>query len=287
MTTSSESSQSENTYILGHTAAEKARLIEQDHHFTQAMGGLLPEQSNLSTIHRVLDVACGPGGWALELAQAYPHMEVVGFDIDAGMIDYANAQAHASGLDNVSFRVGNVMKPFDFPSDYFDLVNTRFTEGVIPITVWPVLVQEMVRTTRRGGIIRLTDCEWGVSNSAAFEKSLEMAIGAMQVSGLSHSPDGRNYTITPWLSRFLRDAGCVNIQERPSFMDISTETKTEGWSFPDYYIVGYQLMQPFLVGTKVATQQEVEQLHHRLLIEMLADEFCGMIHILTAWGEKP
>ncbi len=86
-----------NTYILGHTDTEKVRLIEQDRHFNQAMGGLLAEQAeaDLSTVHRVLDVACGPGGWALDLAQQYPDIQVVGVDIDEGMIEYANTMARA------------------------------------------------------------------------------------------------------------------------------------------------------------------------------------------------
>src|SRR2546423_9635758 len=117
----SDPSQSESTYSLGDSSAEMVRLIEQDRHFTRAMGGLLTEQTDLSSIHRVLDVGCGPGGWALELAQAYPYMQVVGIDISARMIDYANAQARASGLDNASFLAKNALDPFDFPEGSFDL----------------------------------------------------------------------------------------------------------------------------------------------------------------------
>lgn len=73
------------------------------------MGGLLPEQADqpafLAPFHRVLDVAYGPGGWVLEMAHMYPHLQVMGFDIDARMISYATVQAQASGLDNAHFRV--------------------------------------------------------------------------------------------------------------------------------------------------------------------------------------
>src|SRR5437763_15879040 len=114
-----------NWYILGDSSTEGVHLIEQDVNFNTSMGGLLPEQSqeSLSHIHHVLDIACGPGGWALEVAQAYPHMQVTGVDISAGMVDYATVQAHASGLDNVSFRVGNIAEPLDFADESFDLVN--------------------------------------------------------------------------------------------------------------------------------------------------------------------
>ena len=282
----SDPSQSENTYILGDSSAEMVRLIEQDRHFTRAMGGLLPEQTDLSSIHRVLDVGCGPGGWALELAQAYPQMQVVGIDISARMIDYANAQARASGLDNASFQAKNALDPLNFPEGSFDLVNARFIEGFIPTVAWPAILQEFVRITRPGGIIRLTDCEWGMTNSFAYQKLLGISIHAMQVAGLSHSPDGRNYAITPLLSRFLSEAGCVNIKERAHSMDFSAGTEAHLGSFQDFSI-GFQLMQPFQVNTGVTTQQEVEQLHRQLTVEMLDSDFRGIMYFLTAWGEKP
>lgn len=282
----SDPSQGENTYILGDSSAEMARLIEQDRHFTKAMGGLLPEQSDLSGIRRVLDVGCGPGGWALEVAHAYPHMQVVGIDISARMIDYANVQARASGLDNASFRVKNALELLDFADESFDLVNARFIEGFIPAVAWPGVIQEFKRIIRPGGIIRLTDCEWGMTNSFAYQKLLGISIHAMQVVGLSHSPDGRNYAITPLLSRFLRDAGCVNIKEQAHSMDFSAGTEAHLGSFQDFSI-GYQLMQPFQVSTGVTTQQEVEQLHRQLTVEMLASDFRGIMYFLTAWGEKP
>jgi ubiquinone/menaquinone biosynthesis C-methylase UbiE len=67
-------------------------LISHDHHLiTKGMGGLFSERSDLSGVHRILDAACGPGGWALEVAFTYPEIEVVGFDISRAMIDYARS----------------------------------------------------------------------------------------------------------------------------------------------------------------------------------------------------
>src|SRR6266566_7399314 len=127
-----------NYYILGDSSTETVHLIEQDRNFNTSMGGLLPEQTGeaLHHFHDVLDIACGPGGWALELAQAYPHMQVTGIDISSRMIEYANAQASASGLDNARFRVGNITEPLDFPDESFDLVNARHIEEVIPVPVF-------------------------------------------------------------------------------------------------------------------------------------------------------
>src|SRR5689334_19632063 len=83
----------ENHYILDpESSAEMSRLQTQDKMLTKAMGGLLTEIPDLSGYRRVLDLACGPGDWALDLAYAHPHLEVIGGDISHRMVEYANAR---------------------------------------------------------------------------------------------------------------------------------------------------------------------------------------------------
>ncbi len=277
-----------NWYILGDSSTEGVHLIEQDVNFNTSMGGLLPEQSqeSLSGISHVLDVACGPGGWALELAQAHPHMHVTGMDISSNMIEYANAQARASGLDNVTFKVGNITEPLDFPDASFDLVNARHIEEVIPVTTFPPLFHELYRISSRGGIIRITGSEWGVTNSFAYETLMRQLLRASRIAGLDFSADGRNIGIAPWLRRFLRDVGCVNIQERPSFLDFSAGAPQQAGGYRDLTLA-FELMQPFLVGVGVVAAQEFEELKQRLAVEMAEDSFRGIVYTLTAWGQKP
>lgn len=286
MTMSSEPSSNENTYILGHSGAEKARLIEQDRHFTRGMGGLLPELPDLSGIEHVLDVACGPGGWALELAQTYPHMQVVGIDIDKGMIDYANAQARASELDNASFRVMNAIEPLDLADEAFDLVNARFMAGFLPRAAWSAVLQEFMRIVRRGGIIRLTETEWRGCTCAAHEQSQVLVMHAIQRAGQLFSPDDRHVGITPMIRHLLSNAGCSNIREVAYALDFSVGTDIHMEMYQDFW-VAQKLLQPFLLGMGVATQQELDDIYQRVPVEMLSDDFYGILYLLTVLGEKP
>src|SRR6266550_5114635 len=161
----------ENAYVIDiESAAELARLLHQDRHVTKSMGGLLAEQSDISNIHDVIDVACGPGGWALEVADRYPDIKVVGIDISKSMIEYARALAKAQKLKNVEFLVMDALKPLDFPNASFDLVNARFIQGFMPPHAWPALLQECLRVCRPGGIIRLTEIEAAITNTPASEK---------------------------------------------------------------------------------------------------------------------
>ena len=55
-----------NTYILDpESPPEMARLIDLDRVVTKAMGGPLAGIPDLPSEAKVLDVACGPGGWVM------------------------------------------------------------------------------------------------------------------------------------------------------------------------------------------------------------------------------
>ena len=282
----SDSTQNDNIYFNDpESGAEMARLTDQDRLITKGMGGLFPERSDLSGIHHILDIACGPGGWALEIAYTYPEIEVVGFDISQAMIDYANTRARVRHLNNARFIVKDARNQLDFPDNSFDLVNARFIAFLGPAQ-WPKLMQECQRITRPGGVIRLTESEWAITNSPAHEKLYGMFYRAMKIAGQSFSPDGRIYDITPMLGGFLRKVGCINIQQMAHVIDFSIDTEDyEG--FRRDWMVFNKLIQPFLIKMGVTTQEEVDQLYGQMEFEMLQDDYRGIMYILTAWGEKP
>ena len=275
-----------NVYISDpESGAEMARLIDQDRLVTKGMGGLFPERSNdFSGIHRVLDGACGPGGWALEIAFKHPEIEVVGLDVSQAMIDYANAQARVQGLENASFQVMNLLKPLEFPDNSFHLSNVRFV-NFLPAAMWPQFVRELARVTRPGGFIRLTESEWWYfSTSPALETLNSMVIKSIQVQG-GYSQTGRFTGILPLLGNLLRQAGCVNIKLVSHVIDFSYGTDTYEGFRRDASIV-FKLFQPFIVRMQVATQSELDDLYNQMVLEMLQDDFHGLMLPLTAIGEK-
>jgi ubiquinone/menaquinone biosynthesis C-methylase UbiE len=275
-----------NVYISDpESGAEMARLIDQDRLVTKGMGGLFPERSNdFSGIHRVLDGACGPGGWALEIAFKYPEIEVVGFDVSQAMIDYANAQARVQGLENASFQIMNLLKPLEFPDNSFDLSNVRFV-NFLPAAMWPQFVRELSRVTRPGGFIRLTESEWWYfSTSPALETLNSMVIKSIQVQG-GYSQTGRFTGILPLLGNLLRQAGCVNIKLVSHVIDFSYGTDAYEGFRHDASIV-FKLFQPFIVRMQVAPQSELDDLYNQMVLEMLQEDFHGLMLPLTAVGEK-
>lgn len=165
----SQEEQKENMYIIdSESPAELARLLHQDRLYTKTLG-LFPESLDISTVRSVLDIACGPGGWALDVATRFPSIQVTGIDISVRMIEYAQAQAEAQQVSNTNFAVMNALKPLGFPDSSFDLVNAR-TIGFLPKAAWSGLLRECRRVTRPGGSICLTEGEMGgqMARSASY-----------------------------------------------------------------------------------------------------------------------
>ncbi len=278
----------ENTYIIDpESAAEMGRLMDQDLLLTKAMGGLLPEQVNPSKIHSILDIACGPGGWTLEVAFEHPEIEVMGIDISQAMIEYARMRTRTQRLSNAGFLVMNALTPLEFPDDSFDLVNARFLAGFMPPAAWPKLVRECMRITRPGGAIQLTEFNnLGLSTSPAFEKLNAMGLRAYQVTGRNFSPEEQHNGVLPRLGGMLREAGYQHIQLRAQVLDFSKGAEAYNGVYQDF-MTGVKLAQPFMVKIGAGTQEEVEALYQQALEEMKAEDFCALFFFLSVYGEKP
>src|SRR5437763_3254880 len=146
------------------------RLFNFDLPFVKKTDQPLPEQTDVSTIQSILDIASGSGEWAIATAQAYPHMQIVGIDNDAAMVESARAQAKARGVDNVGFTTMNPFQTLDMPDGSFDMVDARFITGFICAEAWSQVLQEFLRVTRPGGCIRLTEGELPITSNSAFAK---------------------------------------------------------------------------------------------------------------------
>ncbi|RAQ98416.1 class I SAM-dependent methyltransferase [Thermogemmatispora tikiterensis] len=277
----------ERTYFIdAEEAAELARLMQQDRLVTEAMGGLLPELEALPSAAQVLDLACGPGGWALEMAFRYPKAEVIGVDLSPSIVDYANAQARSRGLSNVQFAAMNITQPLAFADASFDLINARFLAGFMRPQDWPRLLTECRRLLKPGGVIRLTESEWGLTTSPATQRYYALCSEALKRAGQSFSPDGHHLGITPMLAPLLRQAGFEDVRLRGGALEWSSGTPQHYSTFKNIFVM-FDLLKPFLVRTGVASAEEVEPLYQQAVAEMQAPDFFAVWFWLTAWGRQP
>jgi SAM-dependent methyltransferase len=276
----------ESTYVIDpESGAETARLLFQDNLLTQCLGGLFPVEIDKESEMRVLDLACGPGGWALNVAFEYPKAEVYGVDISQLFVRYAKAQAWSRRLDNVFFEVMDVLKPLDFDDESFDVVNARLLFGFMPTKAWPGLLNQCMRILRPGGLLCLTESETGISNGPISEQLNHIFLQAMQKAGMIFSPDARHVGITPVLSGLMRDAGFVDVRQKAEVLDYSTGSPLHD-AFCENIMIGSKLAQPFMIKMGVTTQEEVDPLYEQCLLEVQDEHFRAIWYYLRAWGRK-
>jgi ubiquinone/menaquinone biosynthesis C-methylase UbiE len=282
------SSEGTNSYVFDPEAApEMARLINLDRLTTQGMGGLFANLPDPGVWRDILDVACGPGGWVLDVAHSLPEADVTGIDISQNMVRYAIARVRSQGLTNASFDIMDITKSLDFADASFDFINARFLIGVLRRGDWSVVLAECKRILRPGGILRLTDMDMqGETNSLAYESLARLACQAMKQAGYGFSVDGRTLGITHMLTPLLRAAGFHQVQLRANSVDFSAGTEAWADLFHSAETTTKQIT-PLIVKMGLASEQELQQLALQQLIDMQENTFCGIWHYTSAWGVKP
>lgn len=105
----------------------------------------------------VLDVCCGSGGSALPAAERVgPKGRVIAVDLAERLIALAAAKAQGKGLDNIEFRVADMLA-LGYPDGAFDTVICVF--GVFFVPDMTAAVRELWRMVRPGGRLAITT--WG------------------------------------------------------------------------------------------------------------------------------
>lgn len=121
-------------------------------HDEAAIYDLLIKTAGIQADNIVLDVACGPGLVACEVAKVA--RRVTGVDITPAMIEQARSHQQSLALTNVDFVVGDA-HPLPFEDGAFDRVITRYSFH--HFTRPDLAFAEMLRVCRPGG--RVTVCD--------------------------------------------------------------------------------------------------------------------------------
>jgi ubiquinone/menaquinone biosynthesis C-methylase UbiE len=98
---------------------------------------------------RVLDIGCGYGETCLEIgAIVGSEGEVLGLDCTQAFLEIASQERDESGLNNVSFVLGDAQS-HEFPENYYDVVYSRF--GVMFFQNIVYALKNAYKTLKPGG----------------------------------------------------------------------------------------------------------------------------------------
>lgn len=262
---------------------EMTRLQIQGQMITAGMGGVLPEQPRPASLQRVLDVGCGTGDWLLEVARTYPSIShLVGVDVSSTMIQYARAQAAAQHVDSrVQFHVMDALRMLEFPPASFDLVNQRLGMSYLRTWDWPNLLREYRRVTRPRGVIRITECNFPASSSAALTRLSDLFIRSLSQAGHLFTPNDTNGVING-LAELLERLGLSNVQTHLYTLEHRAGT-AEGQSFYEDVQHMFRILLPFFRKWS-HVPDDYEDIYHQALADIQQPGFVATWTLLTVWG---
>lgn len=165
-------------------------------------------QSGLKPGMHVLDLACGPGFTACELAKVVGKGQVTGVDINEELIATAHQARESEGVENVSFQLGNLYD-LNLPENTFDFVYARFVlqhlekPEIALSNVWKVL--------KPGGVLCILDID---DNWTSFSPESDAFIKFIRTAGAGQKRKGGNRLIGSQLFGLLTKAGYQNVSTR-------------------------------------------------------------------------
>jgi 2-polyprenyl-3-methyl-5-hydroxy-6-metoxy-1,4-benzoquinol methylase len=101
---------SSSTYVIRGGLAGRERLRVLARVMWPTTSALLA-RVGIAPAARCLDVGCGGGDVSRELAQIASDGLVVGTDLDATKVDLARSETATAGVDNIEYRVDDVLQP--------------------------------------------------------------------------------------------------------------------------------------------------------------------------------
>lgn len=133
-----------------------------------------------------LDVGCGPGYLACELAQEVaPAGRIVAIDKSAASVGAARARVTAEGLsDTVEVRAGDA-EDLDFPDASFDFVVS--TQVYCYVSDIARAIREAARVLRNGGRLAVLETDWDLATWESADRAMTRRMLAARDTKFAHA----------------------------------------------------------------------------------------------------
>ncbi|WP_052890803.1 class I SAM-dependent methyltransferase [Thermogemmatispora carboxidivorans] len=265
----------EQPYLLPKDLGEANRLDFQHYVLRAALRGnyLAP----IEQPRRILDVGCGTGQWAFELAQQFPQAQVIGFDLE-------QVKAATSPPPNYRFVQGDTLKGLPFDNDSFDFVHQRLLVGAIPQPAWPGAVQELARVTAPGGWVELVEVGSALEDYSPSGPATQAFYSLFAQLAALRGLDTEG-TVMRSLARYLEEAGLVNICYQSFIFPLGD------WGGRIGSLLALDLRELWKgVSAPIAARFGKSEQEVLALIEQASrewNEFQTSCHFAVAYGQKP
>ncbi len=258
-------------YILPKDLDETNRLDFQHYMLRSFIRGnyLAP----ISKPRDILDVGCGTGRWAMELATEFRGANVIGVDIAPPEV----AEGAAPTADNYTFVQGNVLERLPFADNSFDFVHQRYLILAIPANRWPQVIAELLRVTRPGGWVELI--ETAPPNGAPAVD--QVAAWGKQLVGRR----GIDMAMASQIGSLLTAGGAADVSARPLTIPVGKPGGRIGSMMVVDYMTALTGVRGPLAALGIASEAAFDQTMARMREEFEQRAFPQSVYV--AYGRKP
>lgn len=154
--------------------------------------------------HKVLDLGCGTGLWAIDFADSHPNAEVTGIDLSPIQPEWVPP--------NCKFVVDDITDTWVYEQNSFDFIHLRCLFG--SVGDWPALYQQILKTLRPGAWIHQLEMSIEfTSDDGSVDENHFMAEWSRTFLKF---PDytGKTLKIADTCANLIREAGFVDVEER-------------------------------------------------------------------------
>jgi ubiquinone/menaquinone biosynthesis C-methylase UbiE len=263
----------ESHYVIPHDLREANRLDLQ-HYALKEHFGTNSFAPILNPKH-ILDVACGTGRWAMELAAQFPDAQVVGIDASLPI----EVQEQRPPPTEYRFVQGNALEPLPFPDASFDYVHMRFMFSAMPAQKWPEVVHELARVTGPGGWVELVEANSPTNGGEALEQAGLWGSQMLATRGIDLAQT-RN------IGRYLAEAGLVAITERDGSLPVGSYGGRVGQIMGVDMITAYRLGGSAFVQALGLDQRLVEKTINQADADIYSGQYQAVLPIYIAFGQR-
>ncbi|KAK5821373.1 S-adenosyl-L-methionine-dependent methyltransferase [Linnemannia elongata] len=259
-------------YIMPNDIDEMDRLHLQHFVIRHAFNGNTRAKFD-NKIHKdVLDVGCGPGTWILEMSTEHTETNFTGIDISAVWPTEIRPR-------NCRFQVVNVLQGLPFEDNTFDFVHQRFLIMGYPAKDWPFIIKELIRVTKPGGIIELTEIPI-VSNANGPEltKLLEVLEQGCIARGLDTKAAKK-------LEGMLREGGIQEVKACHASIPVGAWGAKVGQLMRENSAGMWSSLKGLIKELTGMNDTQYEAMIKRIFVEY--EHYKCYVNCYCAWGVKP
>jgi SAM-dependent methyltransferase len=229
----------------------------------------------------ILDVGCGTGRWAREVATVWPQSEVVGLDV---MPPPADEQAAGkTGYDlrpaNYRFMAGNILEGLPFEPNRFDFVHQRLLFIALPADRWPFVLSELIRVARPGGWVESVESGYPVGGGPAMDLLFTWG-------GELTARRGVDAGFGPKIPSILQQYGLVNMTARAIALPVGSYGGRVGTMAATDLLSAINGLGGLIVSHGIATQEVFQQTLQAARSDLDSGQFRCQVPFYVAYGQK-